>query len=179
MAHYVKCVICNERFDADKYKAILVKPRRYAHASCVGKLSPEETEEEKDYKALEQYVKQLFELERMDGKITLQIKKLMQDHPEYTYSGIRSSLYYFYEVKKNPLKKEQYGNSINIVPWVYEDAKRYFYEQWQLSQKNSDKNIQEYLPKIKEILIKDPIRDPYRRKVFMFLDEEEVKNCGE
>jgi hypothetical protein len=57
MAHYVKCVICNERFDADKYKAILVKPRRYAHASCVGKLSPEETEEEKDYKALEQYVK--------------------------------------------------------------------------------------------------------------------------
>ena len=47
----------------------------------------------------------------MDGKITLQIKKLMQDHPEYTYSGIRSSLYYFYEVKKNPLKKEQYGNS--------------------------------------------------------------------
>lgn len=115
----------------------------------------------------------------MDGKITLQIKKLRQDHPEYTYSGIRSSLYYFYEVKKNPIKKEQYGNNINIVPWVYEDAKRYFYEQWQLSQKNSDKNIQEYLPKIKEILIKDPTRDPYRRKVFMFLDEEEVKNCGE
>jgi hypothetical protein len=43
MAHYVTCAICKERFDRDKYPAVLVSSRRYAHAACAGTLSPEET----------------------------------------------------------------------------------------------------------------------------------------
>lgn len=176
MAHYVTCAICKLKFDRDKYPAVLVSSRRYAHASCAGQLSPEKEKEQKDLQALETYIIKLFQLEHMDGRITLQIKKYMQDHPEYTYSGIKRTLEYFYEIKGNSIAKANGG--IGIVPWVYEEAKRYFYNQWLLSQKNADKDIVSYVPKINEIIIKPPVREPKKRKVFTFLDEE-VKDCGE
>ena len=176
MAHYVICAICKEKFDRDKYPAVLVSSRRYAHASCAGALSPEDTQKEKDRKALEQYIMKLFNLEHMDGRITLQIQKYLQDHPEYTYSGIRRTLEYFYEVKHNSLEKANGG--IGIVPWVYEEAKRYYYNQWLLSQKNAEKDIQAYVPKVREIVIQPPKREPKKKRIFTFLDEEEVKDCG-
>ena len=172
MARYVTCSICKERFDRDKYPAVLVSSRRYAHALCAGTLSPEEQERED----LEQYIIKLFNLEHMDGRITLQIQKYLQDHPEYSYSGIKRTLEYFYEIKKNPLDKSNGG--IGIVPWVYEEAKRYYYNQWLLSQKNEEKDIAAYVPKVREIIIKPPKREPRKQKIFTFLDEEEVENCG-
>lgn len=176
MAHYVTCSICKKRFDRDKYPAVLVSSRRYAHALCAGTLSKEEEQREKDKEALEQYIIKLFNLDHMDGKITLQIQRYLQQHPDYTYSGILRTLKYFYEIKKNSIDKANGG--IGIIPWVYQEAKQYYYNQWLLSQKNSDKNISLYIPKVKEIIIKPPKRDPKRKKIFTFLDEEEVKNCG-
>lgn len=171
MAHYVVCAVCKQRFDRDKYKAVLVSSRRYAHASCVGALSPEEDKQEKDRQALEAYIIKLFDLDHMDGRISLQIKKYMQEHSEYSYSGIKRTLEYFYEIKHNPIDKANGG--IGIVPWVYEEARRYFYNQWLLSQKNADKDISAYIPKVREIIIKPPKREPRKRKLFTFLDAEE------
>ena len=71
MAHYVTCVKCKKRFDRDKYPAVLISSRRYAHASCAGTLSPEEEKKEKEREELEQYIIKLFNLEHMDGRITL------------------------------------------------------------------------------------------------------------
>ena len=176
MAHYVICSICKERFDRDKFPAVLVSSRRYAHASCAGQLTPEQAKEEKDYKELESYIIKLFNLEHMDGRITLQIKKYMQDHPEYTYSGIKRTLEYFYEIKGNSIDKANGG--IGIVPWVYEEARRYYYNQWLLTQKNAEKDIKSYVPKVKEINTKPHKREPKKRRIFTFLDEEEVKDCG-
>jgi hypothetical protein len=34
------------------------------------------------------------------------------------------------------------------------------------------------MPKVKEITIKPPKREPKKRRIFTFLDEEEVKDCG-
>lgn len=177
MAHYVTCSICKQRFDRDKYQAVLVSSRRYAHATCAGTLSAEDAQKEKDRKDLEDYIINLFNLEHMDGRITLQIQKYLQDHPEYTYSGIRRTLQYFYEIKRNPIEKANGG--IGIVPWVYEEARRYYYNQWLLSQKNAEKDIQQYVPKVREITIKPPKREPKKKRIFTFLDEEEVKDCGE
>lgn len=179
MAKYVTCVKCGQRFDREKYPAVLVSPRRYAHALCAGTLSPEEAKKERERKELEEYIIKLFELEHMDGRITLQIQKYMQDHPEYTYSGIKKTLEYFYEVKGNSTKvAKANGNTIGIVPWEYTKAKQYYYNQWLLSQKNSDKDIQEYVPKIREITIQPPKREPKKRRVFTFLDEE-VQDSGQ
>ena len=169
MAHYVTCTICKKRFDRDKYPAVLISTRRYAHASCAGALSEEQAQEEKDREALEQYIIQLFKLEHMDGRITLQIKKFMQDY-NYTYSGILRTLKYFYEVKQNDLSKS--NNGIGIVPWVYQEAYNYYYNQWLLKQKNVDKNIEEYTPNYIDITIKDPIRKQKKKNIFKFLDEE-------
>lgn len=169
MAHYVTCTICKKRFDRDKYPAVLVNTRRYAHASCAGALSEEQAKEEQDRQALEEYIIQLFNLKHMDGRITLQIKKFIQDY-NYTYSGILRTLKYFYEVKKNDLSKS--NNGIGIVPWVYQEAYNYYYNQWLLKQKNTDKNIEEYSPHYIDIVIKEPIRQPKKRKIFTFLDEE-------
>lgn len=169
MAHYVTCTICKKRFDRDKYPAVLVSTRRYAHASCAGALSKEQAKEEQDRQALEEYIIQLFNLKHMDGRITLQIKKFIQDY-NYTYSGILRTLKYFYEVKKNDLSKS--NNGIGIVPWVYQEAYNYYYNQWLLKQKNTDKNIEEYSPHYIDIVIKEPMRQPKKRKIFTFLDEE-------
>lgn len=169
MAHYVTCIICKKRFDRDKYPAVLVNTRRYAHASCAGALSEEQAKEEQDRQALEEYIIQLFNLKHMDGRITLQIKKFIQDY-NYTYSGILRTLKYFYEVKKNDLSKS--NNGIGIVPWVYQEAYNYYYNQWLLKQKNTDKNIEEYSPHYIDIVIKEPMRQPKKRKIFTFLDEE-------
>ena len=169
MAHYVTCTICKKRFDRDKYPAVLVNTRRYAHASCAGALSEEQAKEEQDRQALEEYIIQLFNLKHMDGRITLQIKKFIQDY-NYTYSGILRTLKYFYEVKKNDLSKS--NNGIGIVPWVYQEAYNYYYNQWLLKQKNVDKNIEEYSPHYIDIVIKEPMRQPKKRKIFTFLDEE-------
>lgn len=169
MAHYVTCTICKKRFDRDKYPAVLVNTRRYAHASCAGALSKEQAKEEQDRQALEKYIIQLFNLKHMDGRITLQIKKFIQDY-NYTYSGILRTLKYFYEVKKNDLSKS--NNGIGIVPWVYQEAYNYYYNQWLLKQKNTDKNIEEYSPHYIDIVIKEPMRQPKKRKIFTFLDEE-------
>lgn len=112
----------------------------------------------------------------MGGRIPLQIQKYLQEHPEYTYSGIRRTLEYFYEVKHNSIEKANGG--IGIVPWVYEEAKQYYYNQWLLSQKNAEKNIQAYVPKVREITIQPPKREPKKRQIFTFLDKE-VNDCGE
>lgn len=169
MAHYVICSICKQRFDRDKYPAVLTGKRRYAHSICAGALTEEEEKKEKDRVALEQYVMQLFNLDHMDGRISLQIKKYMQDY-NYSYSGILRTLKYFYEVKQNDISKA--NNGIGIVPWVYQEAYNYYYNQWLLSQKNQEKQIVDYIPKIIDINIRPPKREPRKRRIFTFLDEE-------
>ena len=105
----------------------------------------------------------------MDGRITLQIKKYMQDY-NYTYSGILRTLKYVFEVKNGDLSKANGG--IGIVPWKYQEAYNYYYNQWLLSQKNADKTIADYTPKIIEVNIREPKRQPLKKRRFTFLDEE-------
>jgi hypoxanthine phosphoribosyltransferase len=41
-----------------------------------------------------------------------------------TYKGMTNALKYFYDVKKNSIEKS--NNGIGIIPWVYEEAQKYF-----------------------------------------------------
>lgn len=54
----------------------------------------------------------------------------MQDY-NYTYSGILRTLKYVFEVKNGDLSKANGG--IGIVPWKYQEAYNYYYNQWLLS----------------------------------------------
>ena len=169
MAHIVTCVYCKQRFDRDKFPFIQVSARRYAHQECSLTEDQKKSKEEQDKEDLEQYIMQLFKVDYIDARVRKQIKQYREEY-NYTYSGIRKALIYFYEIKGNSIEKSRGG--IGIVPYIYKDAYNYYFALWQAQQKNEDKVVQQYVPVVKEIVIPRPQRKVKTRKLFSFLDEE-------
>ena len=170
MAHQVKCLYCGQIFDRDKVPFIQVSKRRYAHKECSMSEDEKKLQENKDREELYDYIMKLFNISFVDPKIQKQIKKYIEEN-NYTYSGIKKALVYFFEIKGNSVEKANGG--IGIVPYVYTQAYNYYYSLWLAQQKNEDKVVQEYIPKVKEIVIPIPEKNPRKRKLFSFLDDEE------
>ena len=126
--------------------------------------------EDLDKMKLEQYINKLFHTDYVDPSIQKQIKNYIKEY-NFTYSGILKSLVYFYEVKQNPVEKSNDG--IGIVPWVYKQAFNYYYAIWQAQQKNTDKTVENYIPKETEIIIPRPKPKPHKKHLFSFLDDKE------
>jgi hypothetical protein len=84
---------------------------------------------------------------------------------------MKKALIYHFEVKKGDIKQANGG--IGIVPYVYEQARNYYYQIWLAQQKNADKVLNDYIPDVITIKIKNPKREPKKRSLFDFLDEEE------
>ena len=72
--HMVICKYCNQKFDTNAEPFVIAGPRRYAHKSCAEKINATIPQEEKDYQALEQYIKLLFNEKTLSAKIKKQIK---------------------------------------------------------------------------------------------------------
>ena len=126
--------------------------------------------EDLDKMKLEQYINKLFNTDYVDPRIQKKIKNYIKEY-NFTYSGILKSLVYFYEVKQNPVEKSNDG--IGIVPWVYKQAFNYYYAIWLAQQKNTNKTVENYIPKETEIVIPRPKPKPYRKHLFSFLDDKE------
>lgn len=94
---------------------------------------------------------------------------------QYTYSGMLKALVYFYEVKGN--NKNKANGGIGIIPFIYKDAYNYYYNLWMIQQSNKDKNVIDYVPKLKEIKIPIPKKEPRKKSIFTFLDEQEELNA--
>lgn len=169
MAHNVKCPICGKTFDRDKVPFVQVSARRYAHKECSMSEDERKTQEIKDKEELDNYIMSLFKMTYVDARIQKQIKKYV-DENNYTYSGIKKALVYFFEIKGNSVEKANGG--IGIVPYVYQQAYNYYYSLWLAQQKNEDKVVEEYVPIVKEIIIPVPERKVRKRPLFSFLDEE-------
>ena len=168
--HMVKCSICNLTFDANSTPFVKThNGRRYAHESCYEHREELKTPEQKDFEQLEAYLKQLFQVEKLNAR-TFQLLTQYVNEYHYTYNGILKAVKFFYEIKKNDISKS--NNSIGIVPFCYDDAQRYYYSLWEAQQKNSLKVIEEYKPEVEEIKIAPPERKIVKRKLFSFLDEE-------
>lgn len=112
----------------------------------------------------------LFKIDYIDPRIRKQINQYINEY-HYSYSGILKSLTYFYEIKGNSLDKANGG--IGIVPYVYKNAYNYYFAIWEAQQKNEGKVIEEYKPKVKEVVIPIPKRKVRKRRLFAFLDEED------
>lgn len=169
MAHIVTCVYCKQRFDRDKSPYVQVSARRYAHQECSLTEEQKISKEEQDKIDLENYILKLFKVDYVDARVRKQIKQYREEF-NYTYSGIRKALTYFYEVKGNSIEKANGG--IGIVPYVYQHAYNYYLALWQAQQKNQDKVLNDYVPRVKEIVIPRPQRKVKKRELFTFLDEE-------
>lgn len=170
--HKVKCIYCGVTFDRDKLPFIQVSQRRYAHQECSLSEDQKKDKEEQDKIELEKYIKKLLKIDYIDARVRKQIKQYREEY-NYTYTGIHKALVYFYEVKGNSTEKANGG--IGIVPYVYQNAYNYYLALWQAKQKNQDKVLQDYTPRVKEIVIPRPQRKVKKRELFTFLDDE--KEC--
>lgn len=106
----------------------------------------------------------------INPRVQKQLKQYTQEY-KYTYSGMLKALIYFYEIKGHSVEKANGG--IGILPYIYKDSYNYYYNLWMIQQKNKDKDIQMYIPKVEEVIIPVPRRSPYKRNKFSFLDEVE------
>lgn len=149
IAHWVKCKVCGESFNRDKEEAVLISPRRYAHKKCV------ETYEEdlKDLEHLQEYIKQLFKVEKLPAKVDKQIKSFKKEY-EYSYSGMEKSLIWFYEIKRNSLEKANGG--IGIIPYIYQEATQYYYALYLAKLANEKVDMTIFSKEIREIKIPSP-----------------------
>ena len=84
------------------------------------------------------------------------------------------ALIYHFEIRKGSIEKANGG--IGIIPYVYNNARNYYYELWLAQQQNKDKDVEKYIPKVKVIVIPEPQIKERKRKLFTFLDEEEDVN---
>ena len=175
MAHYVICSVCGKRFDRDKIQAVKSGARRYAHQSCKpdGEIVPL-PQIDQDYTDLMECIKEIYKDEVNYALVKKQIKQYQEEY-NYTLSGIKKSLIYFYKVKGNPIDKSKGG--IGIVPFVYKDAYNYYYSLFVAQSQNENKNLQQITSKIKEIIIKPP---KIKKKIRLFnLGEEEDEEVSD
>lgn len=163
----VKCKYCGIQFDRNAEPFEEVSARRYAHKACAEKHQAAIPQDEQDYQALETYIKQLFKEDNINVRIRKQIKDFRQEY-KYTYSGMLKTLYWWYEIKGNSIENAQGG--IGIIPYVYEDALKYYYSLYLAKIANEDTQIK--APEIKEIEIGSPRAIQNPKKLFHFGDEE-------
>ena len=164
--HYVICKYCGVRFDKDIEPFVAINARRYAHKSCAEKVDASISQDEKDYNNLESYIKKLFKIDTVNVKTKKQIRDFREEYG-YSYSGILKTLYWWYEIQGHTTELAKDG--IGIVPYVYDDAERYYYTLYLAKIVND--NINEYKPKKEEIEIASPRVYTQPLKLFK-LDEE-------
>lgn len=152
--HLVKCFYCDETFDANEEDFIKVNARRYAHRRCAEKQEFEKTPEEKDREELEDYIKKLFGFAVLPKRVKNQIDRLHGKEFNYSYSGIRKTLIYWFEVKGESLEKANDG--IGIVEWVWDRAYDYWYRIYLLQEVNADKEIEKMYKVKNSVTIKSP-----------------------
>ncbi len=148
----VKCLYCGEQFDRNDPSNHFIKVgRRYAHQKCAEEYNDSLTQEQKDLKDLIEYIKDLLKEDYNFMKVKKQIEDYHKKY-DYSYSGMLRSLKWFYEVKNNSIDKANGG--IGIIPFIYNDAYRYYYNIYLAQQKNKD--IENYQTKVTEITIQSP-----------------------
>lgn len=164
----VKCPYCGQTFDRNNPDIKWVKVgRRYAHETCYQKKNLSMSQEERDLEALYQYIKALLGEDFVYVKVKKQIDQFHKQYG-YTYSGMLSSLKYFYEVKRN--SKEKAMGGIGIIPYIYKEAYDYYYNIYKAQQKNE--SVSCYKSAVREITIQSPRSDAPRPHLWLEDDKE-------
>lgn len=92
--HMVKCLYCGQMFDANTEPFVKPNARRYAHVACARTEEENQTQEEKDKRELEEYIKELFGVNTIPVKIRKQMDTFRKEK-NYSYSGMRKTLKFF------------------------------------------------------------------------------------
>lgn len=163
----VKCPGCGIFFYRDEEENVFIK-NRYWHKKCYEEEENKKASSELIIKELDDYIINLFSIDYVSARIRKQIKDMI-DHYGFTYSGILGTLKYWYEIKGNTISKS--NNGVGIVPYIYEDARKYYETIFYASQSNQ--NIDNFINEKREIVIHSPkIKNSYN-KIFDFDKLEE------
>lgn len=103
----------------------------------------------------------MYKIDYIDVKIKKQIKDYKAQYG-YSYAGIQKTLYWFYEIKNNPIDKAKGG--IGIVPYVYKEAYNYYYHIYMAQMANKEQIS--YTPQIKIVTIPPPTTHLKEKKYF-------------
>lgn len=170
---YETCHYCKKQIDKSKEQYKELSKGKFAHLSCWDANKDKLTDKEK----LENYICDLYGIKKLNAKMNRQIKNYI-DNQGYTYSGIHKALVYYYEIKNNKFDITKTGGGVGIVEYVYQQAYNYYYSIWEAHQ-NQEKflkqDIQQFIPKEIKIVIPKPKRQPLKKKLFSFLDRDEVE----
>lgn len=166
--HQVTCIYCHEKFDRDKIDFIQISERRYAHKTCTDRQQENKDKELIAYEELEKYIMNLFSKNYLTAKVRKQIKDYKQEY-NYTFIGMLRSLKWWYEVKGN--STAQANDGIGIIPFIYEQAEKYYYSLL-LAQLNNENHNYNYIPVKKEIIIEPPEVYNIRENIKLFKIEE-------
>lgn len=85
----------------------------------------------------------------------------------FSISGIHSTLRYILEIKHISIKDY---DSIGLVPYLYKEARQYYYEIW----KARNQTDIDYKQIVEEITIPIPKKEPMKTKLFSFLDKDDI-----
>lgn len=113
MGRIVKCAYCGHNMDKDV--AVRYKEKNYHDKCC-------QAAKERDRVC--KYICYIYNLKVPGPRNYALLKKYIEEG--YTYKGIFYSLKYFYEIQKADKAKAK--ESIGIVPFIYEEAQKYFEE---------------------------------------------------
>lgn len=108
---------------------------------------------------LEEYIKDILEIDKISPLIKKQIKKYTEEDG-MTYLEIRDTLKYFFELKNGNKTKAQ---GIGIVPYVYDEAKKYYQKIYDITEKAKKVEIKSSIEK--NISISRPISKVKRRRI--------------
>jgi len=150
----VKCPYCGQTFYREDVEFEVIGGRRYAHKECY------ETD-----KKIHEFMKHVLGVSYLETKIEKQIRNMViKDGISIT--GILNCLIYWYEIKQS--SAEQANGGIGIVPYVYAEYLTYQKNQYENSQLNKGKTIQDYVGNEPvEIIAKPtPIRKPRHIKFY-------------
>lgn len=166
----VKCIYCKGTLD--KSEAVQPNPNvyRYAHKLCHERVQASKTQAERDYEELENYIKNLFDINVLNATITKQIKTFRENF-DLSYTGILKTLQWWTEVKNERFEDKNYG--IAIVPYIYDKAKEYYLSLYNAEQANNKIDLEHYKPKVEEVVIPPPTIYNAPPKLMEFWKEEE------
>lgn len=148
-----KCIYCGEQFDRNQEEWVAINSRRYAHKKCHDLAESGKTQEEKDYEALCNYIKQKFAIQTISAKITRQITDYKKQY-NFTYSGMLKALKWWFDVQGHTLEGTNGG--IGILPYIYNDAKTYYYGLYMAQLVNEDKDLEHYKTRVEVVEIPPP-----------------------
>lgn len=142
----VKCPSCGElnyKEDAEQ-----VKKRYYCKGECLEEILEEQNKKDRDkddWSELYHYIVELYG-HKPTGMMFKQLGEYRKDPYNYTNKGMYLTLKYFYETKGNRVAD---NTGLGIIPYVYEDAKKNYIEQMEVSEYNSEHESSEQIRRVK------------------------------